>query len=182
MAPFKFPNPVLLRLTGIDEFVQGCSNLRARPQPPEKDVASIRKWFEEHEKAINDEEQTYIAREDLISLVNQTSTPLRRFLERYVIFRTWCIWLWKKEPPSHLPTHEHEKIQYVSERRLNHIVSATVITVGLAMLIVPLWVLKIVHGPYCKLGIISGFIVLFLGMTSYATAARPFETLAATAG
>lgn len=50
------------------------------------------------------------------------------------------------------------------------------------MLIVSLWVLEIVHRPYSKLGIISGFIVLFLGMTSFATAARPFETLAATAG
>jgi hypothetical protein len=167
----------------IDEFVQGCSNLRTRPQPPSKDVASIRKWFEDHEKAINDDEQQYITREDLVSVVNQTSTPLRRFLERYVIFQTWCIWLWKKEPPSHLPTHEHENIQYVSERRLSHIVSATVITVGLVMLIVPLWVLEVVSPqPYYKLGIISGFIVLFLGMTAYATAARPFETLAATAG
>ena len=49
------------------------------------------------------------------------------------------------------------------------------------MLITPLWVLQTLQDSRQKLGAITAFVVAFLGMVSYATTARPFETLGATA-
>jgi hypothetical protein len=50
------------------------------------------------------------------------------------------------------------------------------------MLIAPLWILEFVHGSMNRLAVITGFIVLFLWLIAFGTAARPFESLAATAG
>ncbi|KAF2179660.1 hypothetical protein K469DRAFT_716170 [Zopfia rhizophila CBS 207.26] len=55
-------------------------------------------------------------------------------------------------------------------------------TVGLLMLVVPLWWLFYVENKTIQLGIITGFILLFLVMISSVTVAKPFESLAATAG
>jgi hypothetical protein len=49
------------------------------------------------------------------------------------------------------------------------------------MLIVPLWVLAITEGIMKRLGVITGFIVLFLGLIAFTTTARSFESLAAAA-
>ncbi|KAF2790269.1 hypothetical protein K505DRAFT_251550 [Melanomma pulvis-pyrius CBS 109.77] len=52
---------------------------------------------------------------------------------------------------------------------------------GMIMLITPLWVLVITHGTMKRLGVISGFIVLFLTPIALTTVARPSESLAAAA-
>ena len=50
------------------------------------------------------------------------------------------------------------------------------------MLIAPMWILQALDGRTLpKLGTITAFIVTFLMLVSYATLAKPFETLAATA-
>lgn len=55
-------------------------------------------------------------------------------------------------------------------------------SVGLFMLITPLWWLIFVENKIKQLGIITGFIVLFMFLISSVTVAKPFETLAGTAG
>lgn len=52
---------------------------------------------------------------------------------------------------------------------------------GMVMLIAPLWVLAVTHGTMKRLGVITGFVVLFLGLIAFTTVARPFESLAAAA-
>ncbi|PVH72583.1 hypothetical protein DL98DRAFT_595852 [Cadophora sp. DSE1049] len=54
-------------------------------------------------------------------------------------------------------------------------------TLGLFMLIIPIWILKYVHEAAIKLGVISVFVALFLVFVSFATVAKPSETLGATA-
>jgi len=49
------------------------------------------------------------------------------------------------------------------------------------MLIAPMWVLHAVKNQNAQLAVITAFIVVFLGMLSYATTAKPGETLGATA-
>jgi len=52
---------------------------------------------------------------------------------------------------------------------------------GMVMLILPLWVLAVTEGTMKRLGVITGFVALFLGLIALTTVARPFESLAAAA-
>ena len=54
--------------------------------------------------------------------------------------------------------------------------------IGVGMLIAPIWVLYILHDPRAKLGVITGFVVAFMLMVKFSTAADPSGILAATAG
>lgn len=49
------------------------------------------------------------------------------------------------------------------------------------MLIVPLWVLAVTHGIMARIGVITGFTMLFLALVAFTTIARSIESLAATA-
>lgn len=60
-------------------------------------------------------------------------------------------------------------------------IGITITVLGMIMLIVPLWVLAVTHGTMARLGVITGFIMFFLALVAFATVARPFESLAATA-
>jgi hypothetical protein len=57
-----------------------------------------------------------------------------------------------------------------------------IMTVGVGMLIAPMWVLQTLTDPKTKLGVITAFVVAFLLMVSFSTKAEPSGTLAATAG
>lgn len=54
-------------------------------------------------------------------------------------------------------------------------------SLGLIMLIAPLWILAFLGGLVQRLTAISAFIVLFVALVSITTAAKPFESLAAAA-
>jgi len=70
---------------------------------------------------------------------------------------------------------------YLSNKRLDAVVFGVVISLGLALLLGPMWALQFVADGVKRLGIITGFILLFTGLLSSATIAKPFEVLAATA-
>jgi hypothetical protein len=80
-----------------------------------------------------------------------------------------------------LPTFDKDIVIYWSDKRMDRFVTAVIVGCGMVMLIAPLWILQALNGTYQKLGTITGFVVAFLGMLSCTTAAKPFETLAATA-
>jgi hypothetical protein len=65
---------------------------------------------------------------------------------------------------------------------VDHVAHIAIFFIVLTMIIVPLWVLVIVDGIFGKLGIITEFTLILLIFLSYGTLARPFETLASTAG
>lgn len=77
---------------------------------------------------------------------------------------------------AHLDT-----LHYHSETRMDTCIGVTVVSLGVIMLIAPLWALAYTSSLNQRLGVITGFIVLFLGLVSFTTAAKAPETLAATA-
>jgi ABC-type dipeptide/oligopeptide/nickel transport system permease subunit len=85
------------------------------------------------------------------------------------------------KPAPDLPVYDQDVITYTSDNRIERFVTVVVLLAGLIMLIAPLWILNAVQGTQQKLGVITMFIVVFLGMVSWATGARIFESLAATA-
>jgi hypothetical protein len=73
-----------------------------------------------------------------------------------------------------------EGITWPNDKRVEKLSSGFISLAGLAMLIGPLWILAYVHHTAIRLGVISGFIVVFVAV-AVATTARVFETLAAAA-
>lgn len=106
-------------------------------------------------------------------------SPLRRFFERSSHFR--LLRLWQRKPPPDLPLHDRDHIHYSSDKRIEQFVTVTIISAGLCMLVAPLWILAFVHNIVAKLAVITIFTLVFLAMVSFATNAKPFEALAATA-
>jgi hypothetical protein len=80
-----------------------------------------------------------------------------------------------------IPLYDEGLVTYHSDKRVDRFISCVVLAIGTVMLLAPMWILTVLQGSNLKLGIISLFIVLFLGLVSSVTVAKPFETLAATA-
>lgn len=72
-------------------------------------------------------------------------------------------------------------ITYISDKRIDRFITVVIVVVGMMMLIAPMWILQSLADQTQKLGTITAFIVVFLGLISYTSVAKPFEALAATA-
>ncbi|KAE8153234.1 hypothetical protein BDV25DRAFT_137140 [Aspergillus avenaceus] len=142
------------RLESYNRFLNEYAQLRSRATATERDITSLKNWHYNHEGAIKNEEAKYIDGGDL---------------------------LWQKHPPSELPLHVQQHVHYSSDRRIDQFVTLTIITVGLLMLISPIWILAFIHPVITKLTVITLFILLFLILVSLGTNSKPYESLAATA-
>jgi len=166
----------------IDNFVLQHSELRARPEALDVDIAKVQKWHKNHDrKAIAKEEQKYLKhKQDLFSLVPRVKAPVRLMLERS---RWFCeLRIWRNKNATALPVYDQDLITYTSDERIDSFATFIVVSFGLGMILAPIWILSFVDPKVVKLGIITVFIVVFLGMVSYATTSSPGESLAATAG
>lgn len=174
---YKIIREIDQKLRAYNELVIQHSELRSRPKVLEKDRNSLSNWFSNHHKAILEEETMYIQHpDDLFAMVPKNKTPLRRVLERSSRFRLFR-W-WKKKKPSPL---DDENVHFTSDWKIDLCVNIIIACIGLFMLIVPLWVLAYTKGMGRRLGIITGFVLVFLCFVSFTTVARPFETLGAAA-
>ena len=114
---------------------------------------------------------------DLFSLVAREKTPLRQLLDRLRI-HSW----WKDKRRPELPLYDKNVVTYISDKRIDQFITVVIVSVGVLMLIAPMWILQALHDIHQKLGTITAFIIVFLGIVSYTTTAKPTEILAATAG
>ena len=142
---------------------------------PKKDITSVSNWFQNNKNAILEDETQYITYErDLFAMVPKNKTPLRQLLEKSSGFRLFLLWRKRRN-------HEDETIHYISDQRIDFFVSLVITVLGLMMLIAPLWLLAFITDKVHRLEIITSFLMAFLCLISFATIARPFESLGATA-
>lgn len=170
-----FPHAHLI----IDELLLAHSELRSREPARKRNIMNVENWFYNNDGAIMEEERRFIAHEDLVSISKSAKATMRHFLETHIVFRLH--WLWKKDAPNGTRDVDREVRRYVDDERIDIVTTITMLLAGLSMLVAPIWILAIVSNAYTKLGIITAFIIVFLGVISYATVAKPAETLAATA-
>jgi hypothetical protein len=118
--------------------------------------------------------------DDLIHLEPKSRTILRGLLEKLSRFRLSKLWATKDLP---LPQHSAhpEEIHHSSNTKIDNSIGIIIATPGMLMLIVPLWVLSETTGTRTRLGVITAFIVIFLGLIASTTVAKPFKSLAAAA-
>jgi hypothetical protein len=87
-----------------------------------------------------------------------------------------------RDPPEDgVVTLQNEDTIWPNDERVEKLSAGVISLVGLAMLIGPLWILAYVHHIAIRLGVISGFVVIFFVVVAVATTAQVFETLAAAA-
>src|SRR5262245_7756748 len=165
-----------------DELLLQYSAICTWPEAPKGNVQSVRNWLHNTGNAIHDEETAYIKQShDLVSLAPKAKSPLRRLFERSSYFRSANVW--KKQPSEDIDIRfpYPETVYYTDDARVENFIRSLITVLGMIMLIAPLWVLAITNGVMKRLGIITGFIILFLSLVSFTTTARPFESLAAAA-
>ena len=143
-----------------------------------RQIDNVEQWFANHPTAICEEEQEFIlAGEDLTALRIIPKTPVRVLLEqcRPLLLSP----LFRKKKKSHHV--ESATTSYLTDPGLDAFTNAVVISIGLMLLIGPMWTLQFVTNGVKRLGIITGFTLLFTSIVAAATTAKPFEVLAATA-
>ncbi|KAJ5381591.1 uncharacterized protein N7496_004019 [Penicillium cataractarum] len=130
--------------------------------------------------AILPEESKYITSEDdLIRVVEEKKSPLLKRMERYSSV-TRSIFF-KKKPETDIKGYDPESMSYYDDSSMEALARSIIVILGLVMLVAPQWWLLFVQDKVYQLGIITGFIVLFLALVATLTGAKPFESLAATA-
>lgn len=164
-----------------DELALQCSQMRARPKPLERNISSVANWLVNKGNAIASAETLYLDQDDdLFPLAPRSASPLRRLLERSRRFRTLSYW--RTNPrDTNLSTGFDEGVHYRSDGRIDRFVNVLILVLGTSMLITPLWILEFVSETVDRLGVITIFIVIFLGFVAFTSPAKSFETLAATA-
>lgn len=141
-------------------------------------MENVKAWFSNHPRAIAGEEQEFIHKGgDLVALVTRVKSPLRLFLEKCKPLLT-CR-MFRVRPRA--DQVESATTTYHSNTGFDAFVTAVLIALGLVLLLGPMWTLQFVADDVKRLGIITGFILLFTALLASATVAKPFEVLAATA-
>ena len=163
------------KLRKYNELFLQHSQLRHLPPVHPRNTTSITNWLYNYGNAIDEQETQYLEKtSDLIPMVPKYKSPLRRCLERWKGFR--LLDLWRQQPDN-----PDKHVIYTSDKRIDLFVGLVTTIIGLAMLVVPLWVLAFVPGMVYRLTTITVFLVVFLGFVSSMTVARPPEALGGTA-
>lgn len=178
MIKYEALNVLILEDGSLLQYSAIC----AWPEAPKNNVQSVRNWLHNANNPIHDEETAYIKRShDLVSLAPKAKSPLRRLFECSSYFRLAEIWKRKPSKDVDISFPYPEMVYYADDSRIEYFIRLLITVLGMIMLITPLWVLAITHGTMKRLGVITGFIILFLSLVAFTTTARPFESLAAAA-
>lgn len=74
--------------TYLERFILDHSALKARPDANEFQIENVKTWMENNNNPITKGEAKFIHKDsDLMPMVPKIKTPLRRFIDRYQLFR-----------------------------------------------------------------------------------------------
>ncbi|KAI9764896.1 MAG: hypothetical protein M1839_005690 [Geoglossum umbratile] len=172
------------KLAKYYKYLNGYAQLASRGPLHPDDVGAVRRWLEHiRPGAIDERECEYIQRfDDLIPVHPKTRSWFGNVLEQSRFLNVAGL----RRCFTRAPREDHVSLKnegtiYLHNNRVERLASGVISLAGLVMLIAPLWILAYVRPLPIRLGIISGFIVLFFVMVAVATTARMFEALAAAA-
>ncbi|OAQ59435.1 hypothetical protein VFPPC_10493 [Pochonia chlamydosporia 170] len=165
-------------LKEYNEYVCCFSEIRSWKSAQDHQVENVENWAYNHEHAIDAKELEFIrAGRDVVALVRNDKSPLRLLLEKFRPIILSNLFRTKTKPDQ----AQSATTNYYSNARLDASVAFIIITTGLLLLLGPMWWLQFVRDEVKRLGIITGFVLLFTSLLASTTVARPFEVLAATA-
>jgi hypothetical protein len=164
----------------IDDWILQQSDVRKLRPAPLRDIENLLNWHRIHDhKAINKAEHQYLEKKiDLVRLVPENKTNVRRLVDKSPWLSTLSIWREQKEFDIE---YDIKSIQSYSEKRLDNFASGIIVTIGAVMLMAPLWIMQFLNSSVSKLVVITVFNSAFLLVMSFIMVAKPFEALGATA-
>ncbi|RYP01377.1 hypothetical protein DL766_004452 [Monosporascus sp. MC13-8B] len=121
----------------------------------------------------------------VIALKEYAKSPkslLRRFFEQCVLVPTMGLFGLFRDKHEKQNHSLGPSTVFGKDEPVDLLASIALFVVALVMLIAPLWILAMVEEMVSRLLVITAFVFVLLGVLSWATLARPFEVLAATAG
>ena len=164
----------------VDSFVNEYTQLVCRPTVRVRDVEAVQTWFDNHQYAIA--EDGYIkCRDDLIPVHPKNISWFRNVLEKTSVLQLKYVKKFLSRDPSGFGDIDDGTTVWQDDNRVEKLSFRVMGFVGLGMLIGPLWWLNYLSDSVTRLGVITGFIVLFYVVVYLATTARTFEVLAAAA-
>ncbi|KAI0864928.1 hypothetical protein F4860DRAFT_383945 [Xylaria cubensis] len=168
------------RMLKYNEFVLQQAEMKKFQRPRGQDIRSLRNWHHNHDYvAISPEESKYLDHEsDLFGVVKKDKMPLRRLIDNSRRLRTLSIWRLKNQGA---PNDEEDMVSYYSDKRIDTFASSIIVSLGIIMLLAPLWTLYALKSSALKLAVITVFVTTFLIILSFTMVAKPFEALGATA-
>ncbi|KAJ4263347.1 hypothetical protein NW762_006165 [Fusarium torreyae] len=170
---------ISVKIYRYNKFMLQQSALAQYASAPQRDIESIQNWHYNHGSvAVASEEQKYLDQDDLFCVLQKDKTPLRRLIDRSYRLRTLRLW---RHSEDNVPEYDTSNVSYYSDRRIDRFASGVIVTIGMCLLILPLWILQALGNLKMKLGVITIFVFVFLLILSLAMVSKPFEALAATA-
>lgn len=168
----------LMLMSLVDEFLVAHSHVQEWPIARKYHVENVKNWFFNNPGAIAEQEREFINQTgDLVALGCSPPTPLRNLARQFP-------WLIKLLPVRATPRTQHVQSPSTNYHNVNKVEKAlfiVVVALGLLLLLGPMWALQFVSDNVKRLGIITGFILVFTALLSAASVAKPFEVLAAIA-
>ncbi|MCJ1396330.1 hypothetical protein MMC18_009219 [Xylographa bjoerkii] len=166
------------RLEDYNQYIHNYAQIGTRAGVATKDIRSLDAWAIDNPNGILAEELHYLkSGDDLIYVLPKEKSPLRRIYNKAESLGLG----WFRRHPTDILGYDPESTSLQEDERAETVISRVVLVIGLVMLIDPLWILEYVQGSAQSLAVITGFIILFLGLLTFTTAAKPFESLAAAA-
>jgi hypothetical protein len=133
-----------------------------------------------HPGAIDDDETKFIAHEDdLITVKPNFKSPMRRYFESSMWATGFFPKTFQRQPGERIVVDGYTR--WYDDEKIEMLASTVTGFIGLIMFITPLWALDRIGSSSSKLGLITGFVILFYCMVALSTTARPFESLGAAA-
>ncbi|EKG10199.1 hypothetical protein MPH_12799 [Macrophomina phaseolina MS6] len=177
-------------LDQYDSLVLKYAKVKKQPQAPKRSVRNIEEWLEKYPQAITSFETGFLStekRDDLIATAHREKTPLRRalgkLLGRFSDLQPWTLFRMKNRSSTseYAQKYGDEGVIVYDDDLVDKLVMGIILFLGLIMLLVPAWLLNQIPSHTVRLGIISGFISLFVGLLLLVTPSKPFETMVGTA-
>lgn len=151
--------------------------MRQRPRAEGRQILNVKNWLTRG--AINSKERNFINHEgDLVAVNSRAEPPLQRLLEACRLLRLSRFLKEKLSPDVHVLS---DYTNYSSNEVMERLSNTSIIFLGFAMLMAPLWWLNFVSGRNQRLGIISAFLGVFMVLMATATVNSPFQVVASTA-
>ncbi|SPO07123.1 uncharacterized protein DNG_09817 [Cephalotrichum gorgonifer] len=165
-------------LKEYNEYLLTSTQIKAWRSAQPHHIENVENWLYNHPFAIDAAEQEFVRTgRDVVAPTSKVKAPVRLLLERCRPLLTSRLF----RTEARADQARSETTVYFSNARFEAFVTALVISAGLGLLLGPMWWLQFVRNPVYRLGVITGFVLLFTGLLASATVARPFEVLAATA-
>lgn len=162
----------------LDEYIASYAEIKSRPSAQSHQIENVEAWFHNHPLAVAVEEQEFVRTGiDVIALVSQPKSPLRRLVEKCQPLVTSTAFRVKHREGQ----VSSETTLYHSSKALDAFVTFMIIALGLLLLLGPMWSLQFIQDDVRRLGLITGAVLLFTAILASTTIAKPFEVLAATA-